>query len=95
MRRLLVCLFLVPAALLPVQAPLLAAGPNATAISNTPIDLKPASVNVDPDPLFEVRGSVAVPIGKLHIDGSHRFRKILNTDQTSVNISGFHIGAAA
>jgi hypothetical protein len=94
MRKLLVCLFLAPAALLPVHAPLLAAGPNATAISNTPIYIKPADANVEPNPLFEVRG-VAVPIGTLHIDGSYCFRKILNTDQTSVNISGFYIGGAA
>lgn len=43
-------------------------------------------------PLFEVGGGVAVPIGRLYIDGSYRFRKILNVDEPT-NISGFYIGA--
>jgi hypothetical protein len=35
---------------------------------------------------------VAVPIGRFYIDGSYRFRKVLNVDEPT-NTSGFYIGA--
>jgi opacity protein-like surface antigen len=41
-------------------------------------------------PMFEVEGGVAVPLGRVYIDASYRFRKALNIDDT--NMSGIYVG---